>query len=433
MPRQSLLFSVVMSLVVVNLVLAQAPPAAGPASDADLIGPPPIEINPAARPAAAPAPQQGNPLVITPQQGNPAKPGALPAAVQPAGARPQPAGARKVNFAPLLPTGDYSPPILYIDQPRYDFGDVYKGEVINHRYELENRGGSPLVIQEVKASCGCTVVDMMEKVISPGRKGGFELKVETSRLPVGQQQKYADITCNDPKQSKFRVFIQGKIDSILKVEPEAPKIQTVKGVGQGSTEITLTKNAQAELKVLSARSQSGRLLIDLKEKQPGSVWTLLVKTNYGLKDVQNFFTEQLQLEVQVGAERKMVQEILLTVQIKDRIEIAPRSLYFKRTDFQPLRDKGTPVMKTVDIKSILDNHAFQITNLKVEDPDNVFKVTKETVKEGREYRLVVTIDKLPPEPADQKPQVQKSLKGNITITTDDPMMQEVNLRCIAFF
>jgi len=288
------------------------------------------------------------------------------------------------------------------------------------------------MIQDVKPSCGCTVVNpaQMDKIISPGGKGGFELKLETQRLPPGNQQKYADVSSNDPKQSKFRVFIQGNIDAPLKVEPEQPRIQTVKGQGQGGTEINLRKNTPTETKVLGAKSMSGHVLVDLQESEPGSHWKLGLKTNYGPKDTQTYFNEKLELDIQIG-ERRLNQELYVTVQVKDRIELTPRSLYFKRNDFQPLKEKGTPTVKTVDIRSALDeSHKFNITGLKIDDPDSVFKVTKETVKDGREYRLLVTIDKLPPE-GDQK--AQKSLKGNITLTTDDPLMQEISLRCIAFF
>ena len=248
----------------------------------------------------------------------------------------------------------------------------------------------------------------MDKVIAPGGKGGFELKIETSRLGVGRQQKYADVSSNDPKQPQFRVFIQGQIDSLFKVDPEQPRIQTVKGVGQGNLSLTLTKAIPAEVKVLGAKSQSGRLLVDLKEVQAGTTYKIDVKTNYGPQDIP------------------------ITVQVKDRIDLNPRSVYFKRTDFQPLKDKGTPVEKVVEMKAALDApYAFKVLNTKVEDPDNVFKVKLEPVKDGREYRVVVTIDKLPPLPEDQK--VQKSAKGNITLTTDDPLMKEISLRCIAFF
>ena len=352
---------------------------------------------------------------------------------------------RTPHFAPLLPSADYSPAVIYIDQPRFDFGSVYKGEVITHRYEVENKGKAPLVISKVKPSCGCTLVNeaTMDKVIAPGGKGGFELKIETSRLMVGPQSKYADVSSNDPKQPQARVFIQGKVDSLLKVEPENPKITTVRGTGQVSTELTLTKNSQTEMKILGAKSQSGRLLLELKETQPGSLWNLQVKTNYSPKDTQSYFSETIQLDVQAG-ERRMPQEVTLTVQVKDRIDLAPRMLYLRKTDFQPLKDKNTPVVKSVDLKAILDlPYKFAVKGTKIDDPNPFFSVkvepltertdpaTKKTepVSDGREYRVSIIVDKMP----ELKDQNQKSLKGNVTIQTDDPEMPEIQLRVVAFF
>ena len=348
-------------------------------------------------------------------------------------------GTRRPNFAPVVPPKDYQPPVLVVEQATHDWGTVFKGEVVQHRYEVKNTGGSPLIIQKVKPSCGCTVVDeaTIDKVIQPGATGRFELKIETSRLTVGKQQKYADVQTNDPKQSAFRVFIKGQIDALFKVEPEQVRIQGVRGLGQTSTELTITKSVTTDLKLLGTKSQSGRLLVELQELAPATKYKLLLKTNYGPKDTQSYFSEVVQLEVQVG-EKKMTQDIPVTVQIKDRVDINPRSVYFKRTDFQPLREKGTVVVKTIDLKAAVEDPAYKYTikDLKVDDPDKFFKVTQETVKEGREYRIIVTVDKLPEAAVagtDAKNAPQKSAKGNITFTTDDPQMAEQSIRLIAFY
>ncbi len=382
------------------------------------------------------APALRPPAVIGPPVIDEATPPAGPSATTTASGTLAPKVAsptdRKPVFAPLLPGKDYSPPILHIEQPKHDFGDVYKGEVIIHKFEMENKGGSPLIVQKVKPSCGCTLVSeaAMDKVIAPGGKGSFELKIETSRLAVGRQSKYADVQTNDPKSPQSRVFIQGKIDTLLKVDPEAPKIQTVKGMGEGKTILNLAKSSQTDLKILGVKSASGRLILELKETGPAS-WQIAVGTNYGPKETQSYFTENIQVEMQIG-EKRMTQEIMLTVQVKDRIEITPRSIYYKRTDFQPLRDKGTPAVKIVDLKSALpEPYKFNISDIKLDDPDKFLKVTKEAVKEGREYRLTISVDKVPESAQDQK--VQKSLKGNITILTDDELMKETSIRVIAFF
>jgi hypothetical protein len=378
------------------------PAAASPAkpTDPDRIGPPAIE---------------GATNVPTPRTfTQPAAPG------------------RKQNFAPFIPPPDYSPPVIYIEESKFDFGKVIKGEVVQHRYKYKNNGKAPLVIQKIRPGCGCTVIDNWDKVVAPGAEGTFEAKLETSRLAVGPINKYADVISNDPKQSSLRCTIAGTIEALLKIEPESPRITSVRGQGQGKLQMTLSRNLQQEMKVTGAKSQSGRLVVGFSETQPGTMWKIDLTTNYNAKETQNYFSEVVQLEVMMG-ERKLTQEVTVAVQLKDRIEMTPRIVYFRKNDFQPLKDKGAPATKTVEVKANLEPpYKFTIKEAKFDAPDSPFKVKIEPVvgKEDREYRLVVLIDKMPDFANDPN---QKSLKGNLTVVTDDPDMPEISIRCVAFF
>jgi hypothetical protein len=102
-------------------------------------------------------------------------------------------------------------------------------------------------------------------------------------------------------------------------------------------------------------------------------------------------------------------------------------VYFRRPDFQALRDRGIPVSKTVEVKATLDPpYRFSIKETKFDTADSPFKVEIVPVLDGREYRLVVRIDEIPTDPD------RKSLKGNLTIFTDDPAIPEINIRIVAF-
>lgn len=48
-------------------------------------------------------------------------------------------------------------------------------------FEFTNVGKSPLVISNVKASCGCTVPKKPEKPILPGEKGKIEVSYDTNK------------------------------------------------------------------------------------------------------------------------------------------------------------------------------------------------------------------------------------------------------------
>jgi hypothetical protein len=78
----------------------------------------------------------------------------------------------------------------------YDFGDVYKGEVISQVFLIRNEGDAELRIESATAGCGCSVVDS-DRVVAPGQVGKAELQVNTVSQ-AGQISKIATLNTNDP-------------------------------------------------------------------------------------------------------------------------------------------------------------------------------------------------------------------------------------------
>lgn len=62
-----------------------------------------------------------------------------------------------------------------------DYGDIKKGSDGVRVFEFTNTGDAPLVIQDVKSSCGCTVPKKPDGPIKPGEVGKIEVKYDTNR------------------------------------------------------------------------------------------------------------------------------------------------------------------------------------------------------------------------------------------------------------
>lgn len=63
-----------------------------------------------------------------------------------------------------------------------DYGEIKKGSDGVRVFEFTNIGDAPLVIQDVKSSCGCTVPKKPEEPIMPGERGKIEVKYDTKRV-----------------------------------------------------------------------------------------------------------------------------------------------------------------------------------------------------------------------------------------------------------
>ena len=56
-----------------------------------------------------------------------------------------------------------------------DYGEIAKGSDGIRVFEFTNTGNAPLVITNVKSSCGCTVPKKPTAPIAPGEKGEIEV------------------------------------------------------------------------------------------------------------------------------------------------------------------------------------------------------------------------------------------------------------------
>ena len=63
-----------------------------------------------------------------------------------------------------------------------DYGQVAKGADGVRVFEFTNTGNEPLIISNVKSSCGCTVPSKPDGPIMPGKTGEIKVKYDTNRV-----------------------------------------------------------------------------------------------------------------------------------------------------------------------------------------------------------------------------------------------------------
>ncbi len=88
---------------------------------------------------------------------------------------------------------------LSFNKMEHDFGNVVVGQDYTFKFIVKNTGKNPLIIEDAKASCGCTVPDKPEKPIQPGMTD--EIVVTFSPKPgQGVTSKTITVTANtNPK------------------------------------------------------------------------------------------------------------------------------------------------------------------------------------------------------------------------------------------
>lgn len=82
-----------------------------------------------------------------------------------------------------------------------DYGEIEKGSDGIRVFEFTNTGTAPLVISDVKSSCGCTIPKKPDAPIMPGETGQIQVKYDTKR--VGPIRKAITVTSNADTPTKI--------------------------------------------------------------------------------------------------------------------------------------------------------------------------------------------------------------------------------------
>ncbi|HUR10421.1 MAG TPA: DUF1573 domain-containing protein [Flavitalea sp.] len=56
-------------------------------------------------------------------------------------------------------------------EPSKNLGKIAEGQVLQIHFRFKNTGDKPLIIKNVRPSCGCTVADFPKEPIAPGQEG----------------------------------------------------------------------------------------------------------------------------------------------------------------------------------------------------------------------------------------------------------------------
>lgn len=111
--------------------------------------------------------------------------------------------------APQQSSADSKQPHLYVPYAEFNFGDIYKGEIISHIFLIKNEGSADLVIKEFVSGCGCEVI-RADTLIAPGKTGQAMIEVNTSSQ-AGDIMKLATLRTNDPERPNIVLTLLAKV------------------------------------------------------------------------------------------------------------------------------------------------------------------------------------------------------------------------------
>ena len=104
-------------------------------------------------------------------------------------------------------------PVIEFDKTEHDFGEIEAKTPVETVFNYKNTGDAPLVITDIKSSCGCTVPqDWSREPLAPGDSGKFTVKFNGSG--ANKVTKTITVTANTEKGSEVV-----KITAFVKPDP----------------------------------------------------------------------------------------------------------------------------------------------------------------------------------------------------------------------
>lgn len=102
-------------------------------------------------------------------------------------------------------------PNIQFDVTAYDAGKVISGEKVVHAYQFTNTGQGDLLIESVKASCGCTATAPKDDVVAAGQTSEIVATFDT-RGRQGRQAKSITVRTNDPDQPVIVLRLTAEVE-----------------------------------------------------------------------------------------------------------------------------------------------------------------------------------------------------------------------------
>lgn len=162
----------------------------------------------------------------------------------------------------LLAAGDAAAQSLKLEPSAIDLGSMRQMESRTVKVKVSNVGAGLLVIEDVRADCGCTVPELKVKALKPGETTEMTINFDSKQFS-GQVHKLVKITSNDPDRRLVELPIAADIKAVLVVDPAAERLGFSSSLlGEVASRTATFTAPEQVLKLQADKTQKG--LFDVK-------------------------------------------------------------------------------------------------------------------------------------------------------------------------
>ncbi len=149
-------------------------------------------------------------------------------------------------ISPINMLAQFSQPAISFDNLNHNFGVIQEEQgIVEHTFNFTNTGSEPLIIKDVRSSCGCTIAEWSKEPIMSMGKGSIKVSYNPLKRP-GAFRKEITVISNS-KEPNTSLFIVGLVEPKTKTIYDEYPIQ-MDGVRFRSNHLSVLKIKKGEIK-----------------------------------------------------------------------------------------------------------------------------------------------------------------------------------------
>jgi len=168
-------------------------------------------------------------------------------------------------------------PQLAFDKPVHDFNTAIEGAKLPHSFTFRNTGREPVYIERISSSCGCTVAEVSERVIQPGRKGEIKATFDTTGFS-GQVKKEIYVYLKGVKAPGNTLTIKGTVMEELVASPRQLNLGDIKHGVKKDGSIKFKNQGKRTVRIINVKSMSQQIKASAGKRtlKPGESTTIKI-------------------------------------------------------------------------------------------------------------------------------------------------------------
>lgn len=212
-------------------------------------------------------------------------------------------------------------PQIVFEKENHNYGDVPYGKTVAAEFTFTNAGDETLVIEKLRATCGCTKALQGSREVPPGKKSTIVAEFDTGGLSPGAKKKTIYVHSNDRKRPVVTLNLAANVIKELNIEPHLlikrlpdfqEKVSFPMKVSNTSKQPITIKSVQASDAAVSGALKPARIVIN-----PGTNVPFEIEVSFTETADRRFYSGSILLGTDHPTEKEVNIKYLFQLEKKD--------------------------------------------------------------------------------------------------------------------